>query len=116
MSFLESMYSSARAEDEAHAIYYGWKTSRKLHGVEKFDHSEQCWMLTNYLEEIVTDPQLSFSCSGRASLKKSPHCTQRYSATDGYCYLTLAMTTSSTISSCALDKPIIKGWLSCQLP
>ena len=48
-------------------------TSQRLRGVAKFDHFEQFWLLTNYLEEVTTDPQVSISCSGRASQEKSPN-------------------------------------------
>ena len=50
-------------------------TSQELRGAAKFDHFEQFWLLTNYLVEIATDPQVSIPCSGRASLENLPGVT-----------------------------------------
>ena len=67
VKLLSRNYGPHQQEQRKRAIQFvkGGTTSRGCTLTVKFDYFEQFLLLTNYLGEIATDPQVSILCSGQ---------------------------------------------------
>ena len=68
IKLLSRKHGPHQQEQRKRAIQFvkGGTTSRGCTLTVKFDYFEHFLLLTNYLGEIATDPQVSILCSGRA--------------------------------------------------